>query len=97
MQEFLAQEQLTAKVVVDSAKNTHGPDQALALARQASKIVSMKGAKVIELDLHSQPEEATILACLLGPTGNLRAPTAWIGSTLVVGFHPDVYRKLLRQ
>ena len=83
--------------MVDSAKQPHGPEEALALARKAKRIVSMKGAKVVELDLKSRPDEETILSCLLGPTGKLRAPTAWIGKTLVVGFHPEVYRKLLTQ
>ena len=31
---------------------------------------------------------------LLGPTGNLRAPTARVGPTLVVGFSADAYRRL---
>lgn len=32
---------------------------------------------------------------MLGPTGNLRAPTFRIGRTLVVGFHEETYRALL--
>ena len=32
---------------------------------------------------------------LLGPTGNLRAPTARVGKTLVVGFNPEVYSEVL--
>ena len=31
----------------------------------------------------------------MGPTGNLRAPTARIGTTLVVGFNDEAYRELL--
>jgi len=32
---------------------------------------------------------------MLGPTGNLRAPTLRRGSTLLVGFNEGVYRKTL--
>ena len=35
------------------------------------------------------------LAVLLGPTGNLRAPAAVVGKTLVVGFNEEVYREAL--
>lgn len=33
---------------------------------------------------------------LRGPTGNYRAPIVRIGQTLLVGFHPDSLRELLR-
>jgi hypothetical protein len=33
---------------------------------------------------------------MLGPTGNLRAPTLRVGRTLVVGFDEETYRKVLR-
>lgn len=32
---------------------------------------------------------------MLGPTGNLRAPTLRVGRTLVVGFDEETYRKVL--
>jgi len=41
------------------------------------------------------PDEKTLLAHLLGPTGNLRAPAMLKGNTLLVGFHADAYRELL--
>lgn len=33
---------------------------------------------------------------VIGPSGNLRAPTFFIGSTAVVGFDEETYQKLLR-
>jgi len=33
---------------------------------------------------------------MLGPTGNLRAPTARVGKTLLVGFNDEVYGKIFR-
>jgi hypothetical protein len=36
-----------------------------------------------------------VLEAVLGPTGNLRAPTLRVGKTLLVGFSEEVYRKQL--
>jgi hypothetical protein len=32
---------------------------------------------------------------MIGRTGNLRAPTARVGRTLLVGFNADAYRRVL--
>jgi len=37
------------------------------------------------------PDDATLLAHMLGPTGNLRAPAIRVGKTLLVGFNEDAY------
>ena len=34
------------------------------------------------------------LKLMLGPTGNLRAPTLRLGKTLVVGFNEEMYSKI---
>ena len=39
----------------------------------------------------NRPDEETLLAHLLGPTGRFRAPTLRIGKTLLVGFNADAY------
>ena len=36
-----------------------------------------------------------LLARMIGPTGNLRAPTARVGRTLLVGFSEEAYRRVL--
>jgi arsenate reductase-like glutaredoxin family protein len=55
-----------------------------------------KGKKVTIFDMKkSPPDDATLLKHLLGPTGNLRAPTIRTGTTLLVGFHDEAYRSLL--
>ena len=43
----------------------------------------------------SRPDDATLLAHLIGRTGNLRAPAAKVGTTFVVGFNPEAYRSML--
>ena len=37
------------------------------------------------------PDDATLLAHLLGPSGHLRAPTLRKGKTLLVGFDAETY------
>lgn len=74
------------------AKAKWGRDDALKLAARASVIVVARGSKVVTLSMtRNQPDEETLLAHLLGPTGRLRAPTLRIGKTLLVGFNADAY------
>ena len=55
-----------------------------------------KGTRVVHVDLRKeQPDEPTLRALLLGPTGNLRAPTLRRGRTLIVGFDEATYARLL--
>ncbi len=71
-----------------------GPADALALARKVSKVVAMKGKRVETLAVKGA-SDAELLAVLLGPTGMLRAPTAVVGKTLLVGFNPEAYAEVL--
>src|SRR5438046_910473 len=80
----------------DARKEGRGPEEALALAREATKVVVAKGKKVITFDMRrNPPDDDTLLAHLLGPTGNLRAPTLRRGKTLLVGFGEEAYRQEL--
>ena len=36
-----------------------------------------------------------VVEAMLGPTGNLRAPTIRKGKTLLVGFHEEVFERVL--
>jgi arsenate reductase-like glutaredoxin family protein len=64
---------------------------ALTMARQVDRVIATKGKKRTELDMRQKPSDDEVIALLLGPTGNIRAPLVRIGKTLVVGFDPDVY------
>ena len=68
----------------------------MALVRDIDEIYSMRGKKILHFDLRKgRPDNTTLAAALLGPTGNLRAPTLRKGRTLIVGFDPETYEKLL--
>jgi len=70
---------------------------ALALVRDIDEVYSMKGKKIVHVDLRNEkPDKATLAGMLLGPTGNLRAPTLRKGRILLVGFDPETYEKVLR-
>ena len=82
---------------MDAKKTTLKEKEALALVREVDEIYATKGRKVIHVDLRNdKPDKAQLLALLLGPSGNLRAPTLRKGRTLAVGFDAATYEKLLR-
>ena len=64
---------------------------AVALVGQADRLVVAKGKKLTELDLNLEsPTDDVVAKLMLGPTGNLRAPTLRVGRTLVVGYNEQV-------
>jgi arsenate reductase-like glutaredoxin family protein len=82
---------------VDARKTTLKENEALALVKDVDEIYASKGKQVVHLDLKKEkPDKASLLGLLLGPTGNLRAPTLRKGRTLLVGFDEAAYAKVLR-
>jgi len=67
----------------------------LKIVAGVDKIYAAKGKKVVYLDLRKvKPDQATLEKLLLGPTGNLRAPTLRKGKILIVGFDESMYHKV---
>jgi arsenate reductase-like glutaredoxin family protein len=82
---------------VDARKTTLKETEALALVREVDEIYASKGKQVVHLDLRKEkPDKAGLLGLLLGPTGNLRAPTLRKGRTLLVGFDEASYAAILK-
>ncbi len=72
-------------------------DAALRVLRDVDELYVTKGKKVIRVDLRgARPPRAELLALLLGPSGNLRAPTIRRGRTLIVGFDEPTYAAVLK-
>lgn len=71
-----------------------GRDDAQALADSASKLIVAKGKKVTSFATRGGASDEAVDA-MLGPTGNLRAPTFVSGKTIVVGFNEDEYASVL--
>jgi arsenate reductase-like glutaredoxin family protein len=66
------------------------------LAKSVDRVVVGRGKKVVTFDMRKgPPDDDTLAAHLLGPTGNLKAPTLRKGQTLLVGFSEEAYRQVL--
>ncbi len=82
--------------VVDATKDRRGRAEALKLARSAGRVIAARGKKIVVFDMtNDPPDDDTLAAHILGPTGNLKAPTLRIGDTLLVGFGEEAYRQVL--
>jgi len=69
-----------------------GRTEALAMVREAHRLIAAKGKKVTTIDLRTAPPADEVLAGLmLGPTGNLRAPIMRVGQTIVVGYNDQAF------
>ena len=80
---------------MNATKVRYDADDALALLNGIDTFVAAKGKKVETFDLKAaRPSDEELLARLMGPTGNLRAPTARVGRTLIVGFNEAAYQEL---
>jgi hypothetical protein len=84
-----------AAEVVDARKQAFGRADALKLAKSAERVVTGKGKDVVVFDMKKDPPGDDVLAAvLLGPSGNLKAPTLRVGRTLLVGFNVAAYRQV---
>jgi len=82
--------------VVDATKDRRGCEEALKLAKSVGRVVAARGKKVVVFDMKKDPpDDDKLAAYLLGPSGNLKAPTLRIGATLLVGFGEEAYRQVL--
>lgn len=81
---------------VHARKTPIAPRAALALLDDVDFLIATRGKKVIEIDLRQgRPPAGELELLLIGPSGNLRAPTLRVGRTLLVGFDEAVYRRVL--
>ena len=95
-QAFIAKRKIEPAEIADARKDRFSRKDALAFVRKADDLYASKGQKVIHVDLKKQkPGDDELAALVIGPSGNLRAPSFFAGKTLVVGFNEETYRKML--
>ena len=95
-QGFLAKHKVAVAAQTDAKKGTIKGDAALAVLKDVDEIYAAKGKRVVHVDLkREKPPRAELLGLLLGPTGNLRAPSLRKGRTLIVGFDEATYKRVL--
>ncbi len=81
--------------LVDAKKKLKLED-ALSLLAGMDELIVAKGKRVERLDLRAgRPDRQTVARLMLGPTGNLRAPTLRVGHRILVGFDEGVYKSVL--
>ncbi len=83
---------IEAKETIPASRKLGKKDAAL-IAKAAVKIFVAKGKKISEFK--GGTASAEIVTAMLGPTGNLRAPTLRRGKTVLVGFNEELFAKFL--
>ena len=81
---------------IDARKEKIGPDQAVEIARDATEIWAAKGKKLVHYHLKKdEPTDEDLVKIMIGPSGNLRAPTFRRGKKIFIGFHAEELPKFL--
>lgn len=80
---------------MDARKNNIDADAAWEMLKGASAITVAKGKKVVRFESVADEKEA-VLKNVMGPSGNLRAPTYRVGDEFVVGFHAELYEEWVK-
>lgn len=89
---WLEQHAVVVATQVNCKKEPLDAEAAIALARAAGQLYATKGQKVVHVDLKKdRPTDDELRALVVGPSGNLRAPTLKAGKTLIVGFQAELY------
>ncbi len=60
-----------------------------------TRLVAAKRGQVAVWHMTDGPDRAEVEALTLGTTGNLRAPTARVGRTVLVGFDAEAWAEAL--
>ena len=63
------------------------------MLKAASKLMVAKGKKRTDFDV-TNTVSADAVAAMLGPTGNLRAPTIRVGKQLIVGYNEALFEEI---
>src|SRR5207245_9528090 len=93
-QGFLAKHKVGIASQTDAKEATIKGDAALGALKDVDELYVAKGKKVVHVDLKSEkPPRAELVTLLLGPTGNLRAPTLRKDRALIVGFDHASYQR----
>lgn len=77
---------------MDARKERYAGKDLKRLFAGARSILAAKGRKSVRFDMKRDPPGVAELAkAVLGPSGNLRAPTLKLGDDWVVGFGEDAW------
>lgn len=96
-QGFMERKQATIRETTNAKKDTIPGAKALNVLKDADELYATRGTKVFHLNLaRDKPSREELEKLLIGPSGNLRAPTIRKGRTVVVGFDEATYAKVIK-
>ena len=91
-QEFLADTDISVADRIDARKVSMSPAEAVRLARSVRHLHVARGKNVVHIDMQAAPPgDDELKKLIIGPSGNLRAPTARVGDRMFVGFNADEF------
>lgn len=85
---------MTSLTVTDARTIKIDSQEAWDLIKAARSITTTKGDKVQNWNPHSD-DKSEILRHVMGPSGNLRAPTLQMNNEFIVGFNVKLYENRL--
>lgn len=78
---------------MDARKEKFAAGRTWELLQDAESIVVAKGKKVLKFQSPAADKDV-VLQQVMGPSGNLRAPTLQIGKRFVVGFSVELFQEV---
>lgn len=90
----MSEKKVEIAVEEDARKKSYSGEAALQLLAEGEKVCVAVGKKVVEFDPATMDRDL-FLKKVVGPSGNLRAPTVRVGKVFYVGYHPEMYKTLL--
>ncbi|MHB1326612.1 MAG: ArsC family (seleno)protein [Gemmatimonadales bacterium] len=96
-QGFIDRKDATVRETANAKKDTIPGAKALGVLKDIDELYATRGTRVFHLDLkRDKPSREELEKLLIGPSGNLRAPTIRKGRTLLVGFDEATYAKVIK-
>ncbi len=78
--------------MLDARKNRIDAGQAWNIINNATDICVAKGKQIVKF-VEIADKQDDVLKKVMGPSGNLRAPTLKVGNKYVVGFNLELYEE----
>ena len=96
-QEYLAKTEIETKKEQNAKKETLQFADAKKLLKTVNTLFAAKGKKIVKIDMKKEkPDDETLQKLIIGPTGNLRAPTLIKGKSMIVGFNAEMFDEALK-
>jgi arsenate reductase-like glutaredoxin family protein len=96
-QQFLSDYELVVREKVDARRTRIGPSALSKVVDGAKTVLVSNGRNVARFDLKANGRAPSdMYARMVGPTGNLRAPTLRRGGLVVVGYHADSMQEFVK-